>query len=351
MSSKAFISVAALACALAAFADPADDVRAGKGLTFDLKGLSYTYSGILQNGGGVVTDEEAPPTSASKAAGSLDVEISSAALGFPFDVTVRFAGVKVDANTINWTTDTLVNQCITIDLNGQQVQIAIKRITGTLTANAINIAPYFDTVSEQGYNVKLKLTGGDPKNFIDAETYLFCTESSFTRENFKARSIDADLVGGVPRGQVSAARVTVLRGALVAGGLAELVASDDQYLVVRNGPVALPSEAPITLIFDANAPAPTLGSLSFVLENKVSIGNLLQQIDLFSYESNSYTSLDARSGSLTDTVVTVPSSAPESLIEPGTRNMRARLRIRPDGVLFTNNWRTSVDQVAWNVAP
>lgn len=139
---------------------------------------------------------------------------------------------------------------------------------------------------------------------------------------------------------------SIFRGSLVSGTLNSLLESDDDYLVVRNGPVALPSEAPITIIFDGTSTATNPSFLRFMVENKVSINNLTQQIDLYNWTTNAFVQLDSRSASTTDQTVTV-SGAPGTYIQTGTKAVRARLRVRPSGPLFTNNWRTSVDRAVW----
>lgn len=143
---------------------------------------------------------------------------------------------------------------------------------------------------------------------------------------------------------------TVVRGALVSGGLAELLVSDDQYLVVRNGPVAFPSEAPITITFEGAASVNTASQLDFVIENRVSINGLTQQVDMYDFAASAYDQLDSRPAPTTDLVVTIAGTNPSRYISSGNA-VRSRLRIRPAGPLFTNNWRTYVDQVLWNHTP
>lgn len=157
--------------------------------------------------------------------------------------------------------------------------------------------------------------------------------------------------GGGPQ-DIYPASFSIFRGAFVSGSLAELFASDDRYVTVRNGPIALPSESPITVIFDGRYEGSTTSALSLSLENKVSIGNLNQRIDLFDFTANGYDALtlDSRSGSTSDAMVIITPLSIERFFGPGGA-LRARLRVRPAGVLFTNNWRTSVDQLKWSVVP
>lgn len=147
--------------------------------------------------------------------------------------------------------------------------------------------------------------------------------------------------------------ITIFRGALISGGIAELMASDDQYLVVRNGPIAFPTESPITVIFDGTYSGNTRTAVTLTVENKVSIGNLSQTIDMFNFTTNSYdaTAVDTRPAPTTDTVVTIVGTGDINRFFGTGGALRARLRVRPAGPLFTNNWRSSTDLVKWTVTP
>ncbi len=144
---------------------------------------------------------------------------------------------------------------------------------------------------------------------------------------------------------------SVFRGVLESGGLAELAASDDQYMIIRNGITALRTESPITLIVDGTSPNQTVSDLKFVLENHVSITGLTQRLDLFDFVAGSYENQDTRSATTTDSVVTVTATTPNRFIETGTMDMRERTRIRADGPVFTNTWRSLFDQTVWVVTP
>lgn len=143
---------------------------------------------------------------------------------------------------------------------------------------------------------------------------------------------------------------SVFRGLYQAGTLASLFASDDQYLEVRNGPVALPSESPVTIVFDGTAPAGYPYSLRFILESRASISGLTQRIDLFDWTTNAYVQTDTRAASTSDQTVSIGATNPDNLVESGTNALRARLRVRADNPVFTNNWRALVDFVGWRIA-
>lgn len=171
--------------------------------------------------------------------------------------------------------------------------------------------------------------------------------------NVNFQNIPGNQYVTISQGQVDVppSGFTIFRGALVSGGLAELLSSDDQYLVVRNGPIAFPNESPITIYFDGTYTGGTKTAVSFKIENKVSISGLTQIVDMFNYTTNSYdtTAVDTRPAPTTDTVVKITGSGDINRFFGTGGALRSRLRVRPAGPLFTNNWRTSVDQVQWVV--
>ncbi len=81
------------------------------------------------------------------------------------------------------------------------------------------------------------------------------------------------------------------------------------------------------------------------VENKVSITGLSQLIDLYDYAQGKFVNADARAAFTTDLVVTVTGSSAN--VERGTRNVQSQMQVRPAGPVFTNTWRSYVDQTKW----
>ncbi len=144
---------------------------------------------------------------------------------------------------------------------------------------------------------------------------------------------------------------TVFRGVQESGNLASLAASDDNYLVVRNGVTALRTESPVTVIVDATSPTQTASALTSKVENHVSITGLTQRIDLFDFVAGSYELEDTRTATTTDSVVTVNGASPNRFIQTGTKAIRSRVRVRADGPIFTSTWRSFLDQTIWTITP
>ncbi len=149
-------------------------------------------------------------------------------------------------------------------------------------------------------------------------------------------------------GHVNPLSFTVFRGVLESGDLASLLDSDNNYVVVRNGITALGTESPIMVRVSGQSPLQTPTTFQFTVENKVSITGLNQLIDLYDYALGRFVNADVRAASTNDAVVTVTGSVAN--VETGTRNVQSQIQVRPAGPLFTNTWRSYLDQTIWVIA-
>ncbi len=193
---RTLASIVALGAAASALATPVGDLRDGQDLAFDLKALNYTYSGFL-SGMGAVLDEDAPPTCVAKNPGTLTMSVDLADLGAPFSVVVTLTGTEIDANTVRWSTDSIINQCVTVTVDGQTVDLLIRRVVGQLTASAVNIPGVNDPTCGRPYNVRFDDFGGNTQTFINVESYALCIQLPAFRIDFAMRDIDVVGFGGI----------------------------------------------------------------------------------------------------------------------------------------------------------
>ncbi len=150
--------------------------------------------------------------------------------------------------------------------------------------------------------------------------------------------------------QVLPSSFSVLRGLRIGGGLADLFESDDQYLLIRPWFVLTTTEAPVQVLVEGASPYDTVSELRFVLEAGVSFPNIRQSIDLFNFQTNQWELVDARPGTVGDTVVEVTVSMdPSRFVQPGTGLVRARLRWKESGPILAYPWLARIDQVGWTV--
>ncbi len=175
-------------------------------------------------------------------------------------------------------------------------------------------------------------------------SYWFPDNALYNRiANFSIRLIPE----GVTERQVPPTSINAFRGSIESGGLAQVLVSDDDYLVVRNGSTANRSESPITLDANFSSPSQFVTAMQIRWENRVSITRLHQVIQMRNYANGgSFTQVDDReAASSFDNVVTVSLSDPSAFIERGTGAMVSRLLIKLAGPIFSNTWRTFIDQV------
>jgi hypothetical protein len=143
----------------------------------------------------------------------------------------------------------------------------------------------------------------------------------------------------------------VFRGILVSGGLADLGASDDARLSVRNGIVLNASEAPVTVDLTATAPQTIASSIQVSVEARVSAAGLGQRIQAFDYDANAWVDLDQRSATLADQIVNVTVTTNVSrFIRPSDREIKLRLAYKGTGPVSSATWQADIDLVRWTLS-
>jgi len=151
---------------------------------------------------------------------------------------------------------------------------------------------------------------------------------------------------------VAPAAYSITYGALEGGNVASLAASDNNRLIIRNGPIPNASLSPITYEVKATGPSAALGTMVVRFENQVSTSNLGQRVDAWRFSDGTWVNILNTAGSInTDSVVTANVANPNNFIDATTREMRLRVRIKPTAPTPTNNWRTRTDHLVWEVMP
>ncbi len=144
--------------------------------------------------------------------------------------------------------------------------------------------------------------------------------------------------------------VSIFRGNYISGSVTDVASSDDLYYRVARGLVATPVESPIQIDFTGTAPGTIAKSITLTTEAAVNTANLLQRIQAFNYDTNTYDEKDLRSATLADQVVNVTiSNNVSSYIHPTTRQMKLRFSISQGGLVPTLTWNTRLDLVKWTI--
>jgi hypothetical protein len=137
----------------------------------------------------------------------------------------------------------------------------------------------------------------------------------------------------------------VLRGVLASGGVVQARVSDDAYMKVGNGSASNPN---VGVRFGAPAPTFTPASITVTVEAGVTTTGVFQWIDVFDWAARVWITVDARPATLADQVVSVPLTDPARFVDPGSRTMMARVRLKANGA-GAPVWFGLVDRVAWTV--
>ncbi len=150
---------------------------------------------------------------------------------------------------------------------------------------------------------------------------------------------------------VAANGFTVIRGTLLSGGLSELAVSDDARMIIHAQFLPGDLGAPVDLEVRGTAPQTIANTISLVLESSATLAGAQQTIFAFNYDTNQYAAVDTRTLSANDqTANVVISSNVSSFINPTTREMKLRVKIRPGVALFSTNWDGRFDLVKWRVS-
>ncbi|MBA3726341.1 MAG: hypothetical protein H0W86_07780 [Armatimonadetes bacterium] len=141
---------------------------------------------------------------------------------------------------------------------------------------------------------------------------------------------------------------SMFRGSVISGDLSSLLDSDNSRLVLRPGAVFSTEESPIQITLHGTVGQPSPTMLGFQVESNTSVSNAEIRIALYNFQTASYEVIERHPTSTTDTVEHVNvTNNPSRFIEPGTRNVRARLSYKALGAVFVYPWFARIDRVRW----
>ncbi|MGI8922947.1 MAG: SBBP repeat-containing protein [Fimbriimonadales bacterium] len=145
----------------------------------------------------------------------------------------------------------------------------------------------------------------------------------------------------------------VTRGVLQSGGLAELLRSDDKWMVMQQRHPFSAVDPNVQLVVQATAPTRAPTSLRFRMEascSGVPSSNVPQLIELYNYQTSQWEQVDQSPSHTSDWAVGVTvTTNPARFVQPLTGQMRARLSWFDRGVASLA-WGSAIDQTIWIVA-
>ena len=159
---------------------------------FDLNAGNLVTTGAVST---TISLGNPAPACLTKNPNTLDIQLDLSALtGLPGLPTITLAGTaSADGSIINWSVGEVpINYCLPAAVSGLPFDILIKRITGgNLRVDATILgSPYFSSVCNRNFWVRMEDRDGNSANFLNIEAYAFCVESPFTRINATVRDLD-----------------------------------------------------------------------------------------------------------------------------------------------------------------
>jgi hypothetical protein len=150
---------------------------------------------------------------------------------------------------------------------------------------------------------------------------------------------------------VSPRAVSIVRGILPNQlQLQDVIASDDQRLVVQPGVTFSSTQAPIEIEFTGTAPTSGPTSISLQLEGRASSANVGFVAKAFNYSLGQWMQVGTSNLSTTDSNFSFNFIGNASnYVESGTRTIKVRLEARPTGAIFAYPWRFEIDRMAWTL--
>jgi hypothetical protein len=159
---------------------------------FDLNAGNLVTTGAVST---TISLGNPAPACLTKNPNTLDIQLDLSALtGLPGLPTITLAGTaSADGSIINWSVGEVpINYCLPAAVSGLPFDILIKKITGgNLRVDATILgSPYFSSVCNRDFWVRMEDRDGNSANFLNIEAYAFCVESPFTRVNATVRDLD-----------------------------------------------------------------------------------------------------------------------------------------------------------------
>ncbi|MBS1723889.1 MAG: hypothetical protein JSS66_13155 [Armatimonadetes bacterium] len=146
-------------------------------------------------------------------------------------------------------------------------------------------------------------------------------------------------------------QLTVVRGQVVSGSLASLFDSDDNRLVVKGGPKLSPYDTPVNLEFATLCSTPNPQRLILTLETSTNASGLVQYVDMFEWQTNTWVPLDQREITKTDSTLTLDIPTCWRFAKSDTGEMRLRYWVSHFGPISQKSWTIGIDKMTWEVDP
>lgn len=241
-----------------------------------------------------------------------------------------------------FTVNSVTSSTVALSQWGYDTESSIDSLTfriGT-TLGGQDVYPDTEMVTE---STDVSLTG---LSLASGTTYYL--RATYTNGAGMATSVDRQISFGSLT-SVPPSSYQLFRGTLVSGGLSELLNSDDQRLVAKQGLVLTKTEPPVQLIVTGTSPTSNPTTFKVRVEAQASVSGLVQTIELWDYVAGAYVQVDSRSQPKTDTVVEVSPTNPARFIKASNKEVKAKFTYKASGPVSEFPWKVSFDQTTWLV--
>lgn len=164
-----------------------------------------------------------------------------------------------------------------------------------------------------------------------------------------ATTMGLDNITPLPYIRVNPSAVSVSLGSILGGGVNELAASDNTYLIIVNDEF----DSNTVATFDGTSPATSIFSMTAKFEASATRNDLGQYFELKNYSNNQFDQADFRLSTLTDSTVTVTyTTNPGRYVDSSTGAIQCRVRYIPTGDIdAADGWSERIDHVEYQIVP
>lgn len=306
-------------------------------LTFDMQGTLYSGRGFVNS------DVHVVDTQTGEATQLFDHEIGiHGAQGMAFVGGDLYQAVVID----NMSTG---NRVLRHDLSTTPIQTQI--IDNPVLAGVSGLG------SPDG-QVLYGIDGGTTIVRIDKDTGATTAVSDFDGGVFGEfrQAAGFAFVNESSTVTVAAEGQKLLDGLVSGGQTADLLLSDNQYLELDPAPTTNFVKQKIDAVLQTTSPVEIPQQFKVLVEARMlggPVGDVIQQVRCFNYQSNSWEVIDARPAENAESQVVLETAGQaERFVQPVTREMTISITWKSDS--FSGSpflWSIDVDQAVWLIVP
>lgn len=143
--------------------------------------------------------------------------------------------------------------------------------------------------------------------------------------------------------------LNIERGLLMAGGVNDLLFSDDSRLQLRPAPVFSTGQNPVSLVLEGTSPLANPASMTFRYEGHATAGAVQRTVEAFNFSTGQWVSVDTGASTTVDSSVAINIANAPAFVQDGTNKVRVRIGFKAIGPVFSYPWTARVDRAVWDI--